>query len=149
MLSSVYAISSLFISRRIVFLININCFWRSVRDCFAMLRSWTENRAQWREATEWRPPGWLLVGLSIRRGTWPRYQMTYPVEGRTTSLQFPLSLNLSFKIHPVSRRRFSEKTVQAVARKGYFSRHPSSEKISSFHRQQISLFNTSYHIYNV
>lgn len=54
--------------------------------------SWTENCALWREAVGWRPPGWLLVGLSIRRGTWPRYQMTHPVGGRMTAvLYFPAS----------------------------------------------------------
>lgn len=83
---------------------------------------------------------WLAAG-------WPvdtkRYVTQVPndISGRREddlSLQFPLSLNFSFQIHPVSRRRFSEETVQTIARKGYFPRQPLSENfIFSFHRQQI------------
>lgn len=48
-------------------------------------------------------------------------------------LQFPLSLNLSFQIHPVSRQRFSEETVQIIVLySGLFSSSPVQWKFHLF-----------------
>jgi len=117
---------------RLSFIRRCNALWlaRMVsREAFAIVSECWDLQARIARtgATGWRPPGWLLVGLSIRKGTWPRYQTTYPVEGRTTAFS-TLSLDFSFEIHPVSHRRISRK-LREPSLYSYFPRRPFNENV--------------------